>query len=313
MDRPILLNILNSYMTIERWIIVAVLIVVIWRNRWRIITGIRDFKTVQLNPHTMIILMLLTLILNILCVVFMFHLVNTLKSVVEANKTSFQKTSYVFPEPGCEAIFVSIPPPSKPIPAKRLNRHKPKKVKIPSVEKVKTRISDHQYYNAKYKDEAEYIKRYWKVAVAEKDKFNIPASIKLAQGLLESNAGASSLARNNNNHFGLKYYRLSKVPRNVRNLLTKNRPYTHRHDDCCTDKKCDEPDKFCSFQTSWVSWRAHSYLLQKNRYKDLYKYGTDYKKWAHGLKKAGYATDKNYAYKLIEIIERHGLYQYDTI
>ncbi len=139
----------------------------------------------------------------------------------------------------------------------------------------------------------DYIKRYTAVAIVEMKKFNIPASITLAQGLLESNAGDSRLAKCNNNHFGIK----------------------------CFSKQCEEghcvnytddshKDFFRHYQNAWESYRAHSLFLHRSRYKHLTQY-TDYKKWAKGLSKAGYATDKKYSDKLIRLIEVLKLYELD--
>ncbi|MAT53299.1 MAG: mannosyl-glycoprotein endo-beta-N-acetylglucosamidase [Saprospirales bacterium] len=121
----------------------------------------------------------------------------------------------------------------------------------------------------------------------------IPVSITLAQALLESNAGMSKLALQSNNHFGIKCKRKC--------LGCTCRNYA---DD-------DKYDMFRVFETAEESFEAHARLLGTNRYAHLKKYGNDYRKWARGLKKAGYATDKAYAEKLIRIIETLKLYQYD--
>ncbi|MFK7947943.1 MAG: glycoside hydrolase family 73 protein [Saprospiraceae bacterium] len=132
-----------------------------------------------------------------------------------------------------------------------------------------------------------YIKTYTPIALAEQKKYGIPISITIAQGLLESDAGGSRLARNNNNHFGLKCFSKTCVKGHCVN-------YT---DD-------SHKDFFRNFESAWGSFRGHSALLQKPRYKNLYTLKTtDYKGWARGLQKAGYATDKRYADKLIKIIE----------
>lgn len=139
-----------------------------------------------------------------------------------------------------------------------------------------------------------YIDRYSHVAQIEMEKFGIPASITLAQGLLESNAGDSKLSRESNNHFGIK-------------CRSKCRACTCRN---YTDD--DIYDMFRVFDTPWESFREHSKLLASARYKHLYKLGTkDYKAWAYGLKRAGYATDKRYAEKIIRLIEVLNLDEYD--
>lgn len=147
----------------------------------------------------------------------------------------------------------------------------------------------------KRKKQEQYIKRYAKVAQAEMDKYGIPASITLAQGLLESNAGESKLAVKNNNHFGMKCF---------------SRKCKKGH--CSNFQDDSHKDFFRIYESSWESFRAHSQLLKAKRYAALFKLNkNDYKSWAHGLKKAGYATDKNYGYKLINLIEDLKLHQYD--
>lgn len=138
-----------------------------------------------------------------------------------------------------------------------------------------------------------YVRRFAPVALQEMKQFGIPASITLAQGLLESNAGESRLAMESNNHFGIK-------------CRSKCRGCTCRNyaDD-------DIYDMFRVFDSAWESYREHSELLNNARYNHLKKYGNDYKSWAYGLKKAGYATDKRYAEKLIQIIEFLDLDRYD--
>ena len=140
----------------------------------------------------------------------------------------------------------------------------------------------------------DYVRRFAKAAITEKDKYGIPASIKLAQGLLETNAGDSRLANESNNHFGIK------CRRKCRGCTCRN----YADDDIY--------DMFRVFDSAWESYREHSLLLQIDRYKHLKRLGTkDYKNWAIGLKKAGYATDKNYHKKLIRIIEALDLDQFD--
>lgn len=140
----------------------------------------------------------------------------------------------------------------------------------------------------------EYIQRYHKIAIQEMKKYGVPASISLAQGLIESRAGTSSLAVNNNNHFGMKCF-------------SKNCKKGH----CSNFTDDTHKDFFKKFANPKDSWRAHSELLSSGRYARLRKYGRDYRSWARGLKTAGYATDPNYAGKLIGIIERYDLHQYD--
>lgn len=149
----------------------------------------------------------------------------------------------------------------------------------------------------KQRRQIEYVKRFAQVARIEMQKFGIPASITLAQGLLESDAGASKLARKHNNHFGIKCH-------------SKKCPKGH-----CVNYHDDSPkDFFRQYGTAWESFRAHSEFLSRDRYKPLHKLkSTDYKGWARGLERAGYATGSEYAEKLIRLIEDLKLYQYDRM
>ena len=148
----------------------------------------------------------------------------------------------------------------------------------------------------KRKKQLKYVDRYVNLAQKEMEKYGIPASITLAQGLLESNCGESRLAVRNNNHFGVKCFSRS----------CKKGHCTNFTDD-------SHKDFFRKYNNVWESYRGHSYLLRADRYKPLYKLDSnDYKGWARGLKKAGYATDKYYAEKLIQIIETFELYKLDA-
>jgi len=148
----------------------------------------------------------------------------------------------------------------------------------------------------KRRDSDAYIKRFKATAVSEMKKYGIPASITLAQGILESNAGVSGLANNNNNHFGLKCFSKSCEKGHCSNY----------HDD-------DHKDFFRKFDTAWESYRAHSLLLTGKRYRHLNQLGTgNYKGWAKGLQKAGYATSSTYARDLVQIIEALDLDKYDS-
>lgn len=139
-----------------------------------------------------------------------------------------------------------------------------------------------------------YIEKYSALAVAEMYRSGVPASITLAQGLLESGNGLSELARKSNNHFGIKCH----------NNWTGGRVY---HDD---DAK---GECFRKYGHPYESYRDHSdFLRYRDRYKFLFDYKvTDYKSWAYGLKKAGYATDPAYPKKLIKLIEDYDLHEYD--
>jgi len=149
--------------------------------------------------------------------------------------------------------------------------------------------------NAKKQNCYNYVKKYARIALREQQEYGILASITLAQGLLESNAGESRLAKESLNHFGIKCRRKCK------GCTCRN-----YHDD-------DIYDMFRVFTDPIKSYREHSILLNNSRYKKLKNFGKDYKSWAHGLKKAGYATDKRYAEKLIMIIEALGLEEYDDL
>jgi len=118
-----------------------------------------------------------------------------------------------------------------------------------------------------------YVKRFANVAEAEMKKFGIPASIKLAQGLLESYAGKRSGLETDHNHFGA-------------------------------------PLRQSDYETAWENWRAHSVLI-RDQFPELLELDKDYRGWAQGLAKAGYSSDKQYANKLIDVIDTYQLYLLD--
>jgi len=131
----------------------------------------------------------------------------------------------------------------------------------------------------------DYIKKYKALAKREEKLYGIPASIKLAQGLLESDAGESRLARKNNNHFGIKCFS-KKCKKGHCNNYTDD---SHK-------------DFFLVFKNEEDSYREHSLLLQKPRYKKLFELDiNNIEGWAIGLQQFGYATDKNYEKKLTKI------------
>ena len=140
----------------------------------------------------------------------------------------------------------------------------------------------------------DYINKYKDIAIDHQKRHKIPATITPAQGLLESAAGTSELARKSNNHFGIKCH----------NSWEGKRVY---HDD---DEK---GECFRKYRNPKESYEDHALFLTKSpRYEKLFKLDiTDYKGWAHGLKRCGYATDKAYARKLIQTIELYGLHRYD--
>ncbi len=147
----------------------------------------------------------------------------------------------------------------------------------------------------KYTDiKLKYIDTYSEIAMDEMRKYKIPASITLAQGILESRSGQSLLTTRSNNHFGIKCHKGWTGDSTL-------------HDD-------DEDDEcFRVYKYPEESFRDHSlFLAERKRYADLFKLKqTDYKGWAKGLRKAGYATDRKYPEKLINIIEAYDLYEYD--
>lgn len=139
----------------------------------------------------------------------------------------------------------------------------------------------------------EYIERYKGIAISEMDRYGIPASIKLAQALLESGNGTSYLATRANNHFGIKC-----------GGIWNGRSMT---------KKDDNPnDCFRAYDNPEQSFRDHSDFLMRKRYEKLFTLDkNDYRGWAYGLKAAGYATNPRYPELLISLIERYRLDQYD--
>jgi flagellum-specific peptidoglycan hydrolase FlgJ len=140
-----------------------------------------------------------------------------------------------------------------------------------------------------------YIETYKEVAMDEMRRFNIPASIKLAQGILESGSGRSELTKRSNNHFGIKCH------------TEWNGKRTYHDDD-------EKGECFRVYQDPRTSFRDHSlFLTQRKRYSNLFKlHKGDYVSWAKGLSEAGYATDRRYPAKLIAVIEKYELHKYDT-
>lgn len=143
---------------------------------------------------------------------------------------------------------------------------------------------------------AEYIDMYKYEAMKSMREYKIPASITLAQGMLESGNGNSELALKSNNHFGIKCHG---------DAWSGKRTY---HDD---DKK---GECFRVYENVYDSYKDHAIFLQKPRYAKCFDLKiTDYKGWAHGLKKAGYATNPKYPALLIKLIEDNNLTQYDDL
>jgi len=138
----------------------------------------------------------------------------------------------------------------------------------------------------------DYIAQYKFVAIEEMRSAGIPASITLAQAILESRYGNSELARTANNHFGIKCHNWQGEK-------------VYRDDDVANE--C-----FRKYRSSYESYLDHSRFLERPRYNELFTFATtDYKSWAQGLQKAGYATDQSYAKRLVDLIEKYELFRYD--
>lgn len=139
-----------------------------------------------------------------------------------------------------------------------------------------------------------YVDQYKDVAIEQMLKYRIPASITLAQGLLESGAGTSRLSSQGNNHFGIKCHGWTG------GTIYSDDDYRN---------EC-----FRAYDNAYESFEDHSkFLVNGSRYSSLFKLDTkDYQGWARGLKKAGYATNPKYADRLIDIINVYQLYRYDS-
>ena len=168
---------------------------------------------------------------------------------------------------------------------------KDKKVDIPEVKPKKTTKKTVSTITATTQ---EYIEKFAPIAVREMHKYKIPASITLAQGILESGSGRSPLAIRSNNHFGIKCHK-----------GWKGKSVTHDDDEI---GEC-----FRKYQHPETSYEDHSqFLVSRKRYAGLFRLNpTDYKGWAYGLKRAGYATDRKYPVKLIALIKKYNLDKYD--
>ncbi len=187
--------------------------------------------------------------------------------------------------------------------SKRSASSKTKKKTIDTREAYLINESDHVFESFKKGNKGKvndftisYIGTYKDIAIDKMEKYKIPASITLAQGILESGNGLSTLAKKSNNHFGIKCHSGWKGKRVY-------------HDD---DKK---GECFRKYPTPEGSFNDHSkFLTGRGRYEFLFDLKPDdYKAWAKGLKKAGYATDRKYPKKLISFIETFELYKYDEL
>ena len=147
-----------------------------------------------------------------------------------------------------------------------------------------------------------YIENYAEIAIREMHRSGIPASVILAQGIQESSWGQGTLSKNSNNHFGIK----------CKNTWTGPTYYIEDDDyqNGALIKSCFRV--YSSVEESYIDHT--NFLVDGGRYQPLFSYSkTDYENWSKGLKKCGYATDPNYAIKLIGNIEKYGLYKYDFI
>ncbi|WP_167596152.1 glucosaminidase domain-containing protein [Leeuwenhoekiella sp. ZYFB001] len=157
-----------------------------------------------------------------------------------------------------------------------------------------TKETERAYVYAPFDKVEDYIEHFAPIAKEEMRLYKIPASITMAQAVLESGAGNGNLTKKANNHFGIKCHN-----------WTGDVVY---HDD---DEK---GECFRKYRDPKYSFRDHSlFLTGRSRYADLFDLEPDdYKGWARGLRKAGYATDRKYPEKLIAIIERYAMYNYDA-
>jgi Mannosyl-glycoprotein endo-beta-N-acetylglucosaminidase len=149
-----------------------------------------------------------------------------------------------------------------------------------------------------------YIAQYKNLAIQEQRLWGIPASIKLSMALLESGSGQSYLATKGNNHFGIKWW----------NAANDGSAFIETFDDDKDRRGKPIPSRFIRFHSVDDSYRKHSEVLQRPRYAVLFTYSiTDYRAWAYGLESCGYATARGYGARLIELIERYDLTQYDGL
>lgn len=175
---------------------------------------------------------------------------------------------------------------------KKTNRNQETEVNV-NIPSIATPDAPSIILTPTYNSTEDYIAFFKAIAIHEMKLYGIPASITLAQGILESGSGKGRLARQANNHFGIKCHDWTG-------------PRIYHDDDRAQEcfRKYNDPSQ---------SYRDHSlFLAKRKRYADLFKHKiTDYKAWARGLKRAGYATDPQYPKKLISLIERYKLYRYD--
>ncbi len=148
-----------------------------------------------------------------------------------------------------------------------------------------------------------YILKYNQIAQKESSKSGIPTSIILAQAILESGFGNSSLCKRSNNHFGIKWKK------------SGDGDFVYSFDDDYDKNGKHVPSKFMKYESARESFSHHSkFLIQKPNYQELFKYKrTDFINWAYGLRACGYSTDKTYGVDLIKLIRRYKLNKYDNL
>ena len=149
---------------------------------------------------------------------------------------------------------------------------------------------------------AHYISKYSNIAQAESDKSKIPASIILAQGILESGFGNSKLCIRSNNHFGIKWKGAT------------DGDFVYSMDDDYDKKGRHIASKFVKYSSASESFQRHSQFIKtKSNYRQLFKYDrTDFVSWAYGLRACGYSTDADYGVQLIKLIRKYNLHKFDT-
>ncbi len=153
-------------------------------------------------------------------------------------------------------------------------------------------------------DVSSFTENYGYIAVRQMIDYDIPASIILAQAFLESKHGTSQLAKENNNFFGIK----AKSDWDGPYVVMRSAEYKHH-------RRFVKKSRFRKYDFPEESWRDHSeFLANSRRYNRLFEKGLfNYRGWARGLQRAGYATDPKYASKLIHLIERHHLNDFDKV
>jgi flagellum-specific peptidoglycan hydrolase FlgJ len=151
----------------------------------------------------------------------------------------------------------------------------------------------------------EYVKKYSGLAITEMYRTGFPASIKLAQGILESKSGESDLSVKANNHFGIKCSRGE-----VNTFFINTEEWSTSRKKMLTQKDC-----FKKFRNVAQCYRYHSKIFKSaHRYQKLFENSMyDYQSWALGLKKYGYATDPKYSQKIVSLVEKYKLHQMDII